>query len=330
MVHSREVNVTRVLVTGSSGTIGTRLCEMLLSGGEMEVQAVDRRANEWYPRLNELTWRGDLCDREFIGTLPRDVDVVVHLAANARVYNLVLDPDLALENIRSLYNVLEYCRGRGIGRILFASSREVYGNAVGTCRNEDQVDLRACESPYAASKLSGEALVHAYHRCHGIDFIITRFSNVYGMYDNTDRIIPLFIRLAEQNRDLIIYGRDKMLDFTYIDDTVAGLVQCLQQFERAKNNVFNIATGRGVLLTDVAQRIVRLLGSHSRMVIEGNRAGEVVRFAADISKAEQLLSFRPRVGIGEGLRESIRWYAQHVPRARLVPLAGKSPQRKTR
>ncbi len=320
--------MTRVLVTGSSGTIGTRLCEVLLSGGEMQVVGVDKRTNEWHARLNELTRLGDLCDGAFVRTLPRDVDVVVHLAANARVYNLVLDPDLALENIRSLYNVLEYCRRNGIKRIIFASSREVYGNAVGMCRREDQVDIRDCESPYTASKMSGEALVHAYHRCYGIRYILTRFSNVYGMYDNSDRIVPLFIRLAGQNRDLTIYGSDKMLDFTYIDDTVAGIVRCIQLFERAQDNVFNLATGRGVLLTDVAQRIVQLMGSRSRMVIEGNRVGEVVRFAADISRAEQLLGFRPSVGIEEGLQKSIRWYAQHVPRAPAAePAPGYPPKR---
>jgi len=224
----------------------------------------------------------------------------------------VIDPDLAFENIRTTYNMLEYCRTHGVKRIIYASSREVYGNVTGTYRSEDQVNISHCEGPYTASKISGEALVHAYSRCYGIDGIIMRFSNVYGMYDNSDRVVPLFIRLAREDRDLIIYGRDKVLDFTYIDDTVAGILERMQQFQRVKNNVFNISAGEGVLMADVAHKIVELMGSRSRVVMKDNRVGEVVRFAADISKAKQLVGYRPTVFIEDGLRKSVAWYARHV------------------
>jgi len=304
--------MNQILVTGSSGTIGTRLCELMRAHG-MKFVGVDRRANKWQPAVNECTLLGDLCDRKLIKTLPKDVDVVIHLAANARVYNLVLDPDLALENIQAAYNVLEYCRINGIKKIIFASSREVYGNGDEPCRREDQVDIRRCESTYTASKICGEALIEAYHRCYRLDYVITRFSNVYGMYDDSDRVVPLFIRHAQEDRDLVIYGGQKMLDFTYIDDTVAGIIQCLRQFEQAKNNVFNIATGQGARIVDLARMVVEHLASRSRLVIRENRTGEVVQFVADISKAARLLQYRPATSLEEGVRKAIRWYTRHVP-----------------
>ncbi len=92
------------------------------------------------------------------------------------------------------------------------TSREVYGNSKQIVHSENEAYVRKCESPYTASKIGGEALVHAYHQCYGINFIITRFSNVYGMYDDSDRVIPLFIKLTNGNKDLVIYGKEKYMD----------------------------------------------------------------------------------------------------------------------
>jgi UDP-glucose 4-epimerase len=173
---------------------------------------------------------------------------------------------------------------------MFASSREVYGNTREPVHAEDDVHVSMCESPYTASKLGGEALVHAYAQCYGIDFIIMRFSNVYGMYDDSDRVIPLFIRSTKAGRDLVIYGKDKMLDFTYIDDAVDGVVKCIGKFDAAKNDVYNLAFGEGVAITRVAELIRSRTGSKSRIKTGEKRTGEVVRFVADITKARKKLN----------------------------------------
>jgi len=140
-----------ILVTGSSGTIGTRLCERLLCEG-YDVTGVDRLPNRWNHQIDSLTVVGDLCHKRTLELLSSSFDLVVHLAANARVYNLVIDPNLAFDNMQCTFQVLEFCRKNSVSRLIFASSREVYGNTENVRRCEDQAHVGLCESPYTASK----------------------------------------------------------------------------------------------------------------------------------------------------------------------------------
>jgi len=299
--------IKKVLITGSSGTIGTRLCEKLLKE-RYTVVGVDSEPNKWNERVNKLTMIGNLLERQTIEGLPCNVDLVVHLAANARVYDLVINSQKARDNLVTLFNVLEFCKKNGVKRFIFASSREIYGDQDQKQYSEKNVCIRSCGNPYAASKIGGEALVHAYHRCYGINFIVIRFSNVYGMYDESDRVIPLFIRLTRENQDLTIYGGEKILDFTYIDDAISGVLECIRSFEKVKNEVYNIASGKGVSILQVAKLIQTYMNANNRIVIRQNRIGEVMKFVADISKARKELNYEPRTGIIEGIRKSVNWY----------------------
>jgi len=298
----------KILITGSSGTIGTRLFEKLLEKGH-EVVGFDKSPNQWHPHLDKLTMIGNLLDKKDVGKLPADFDLVIHLAANARVYDLVVSPDLALENITTSYNILEFCRDKHIKNFIFSSSRETYGNREKTDAAEKDVDIQLCESPYAASKISDEALIYSYSKCYGLDYIIFRFSNVYGMYDQSNRFIPLLIRKMRKNQNIDIYGKDKILDFTYIDDCIQGITKGIRNFSKAKNNVFNIGSGRGEKLVDVAETIKDKLSSKSKISVKNNRPGEVVKYIADISKAEKLLGYKPQCNIEGGINSAIRWYS---------------------
>jgi UDP-glucose 4-epimerase len=302
--------VKKILVTGSSGTIGTRLCEKLLERN-YSVTGVDKDPNSWNDRIDKLTIIGDLRDKKTLERLPKDFDAVIHLAANARVYNLVTDPSLARDNLETLFNTLDFCKKSGIKRFIFASSREVYGNTDKTTYSENEAHIDNCESPYTASKIGGEAMIHAYRRCYGVDFIIARFSNVYGMYDKSDRLIPLFIRQINEKKDLTIYGREKMLDFTYIDDIISGMMKCIEKFDSVKNNVYNLSSGKGISILEVAELIRNKMGSKNKVVIRENRTGEVVKFVADISKARKALGYEPNVMIDEGITRTIEWYRSH-------------------
>jgi UDP-glucose 4-epimerase len=296
-----------ILVTGSSGTIGTRLCERLLGAG-YRVMGIDKVPNQWSHEIDAVTVIGDLCRPEATRCLSSSFDLVVHLAANARVHDLVRAPTLAFENVLSTFRVAEFCRASAIPRLIFASSREVYGNWADITRNEDEAQIDRCESPYAASKVSGEAMIRAYARCYGVRCVITRFSNVYGMYDTSDRLIPLFLKCAQKGQDLVIYGQHKMLDFTYIDDTVAGICACIRRFDSVADMTINIASGQGTRIADVAESIRRTTGSASKIVFRDNRTGEVYQFVADISLARKCLGYEPQVGIEEGLSRAIAWY----------------------
>lgn len=306
----------RILVTGSSGTIGTRLCERLLAEGH-DVIGVDWVKNKWQPAVQKITTLIDLRDEKKLAAtrypLPASsFDLIIHLAANARVYELVENPDRARDNMLTTFNVLEFARQSGIKRFIFASSRESYGNTGAKTYTEDMVRVDRCESPYTASKIAGEALVEAYRRCYGIEHVTFRFSNVYGMYDDSVRVVPLFIRLARKNEPLTVFGKDKCLDFTYIDDAVQGIVLAAVKFDTAKNSVYNIAYGQGTTIVALAEDVKKLLRSSSTINVGTPRTGEVVRYVADISKAKKILGYKPVTPFSDGIRKAVEWYREHL------------------
>jgi UDP-glucose 4-epimerase len=293
------------------------LCELLLKSG-YSVVGTDIRPNPWNRKINELTIIADLRKSGDYEQLPTDIDMVIHLAANARVYNLVVTPALARDNFEMLFNTLEFCKEHAIHNFLFASSREVYGNSNLGIHAEPDADINGCENPYSATKIGGEALVHAYHRCYGMQFVITRFSNVYGMYDASDRVIPLFIRLTRDDQDLVVLGRDKLLDFSYIDDTVEGIISCIEKFPAIKNNIFNISSGRSIPVIEVAHLIRNSMKGKNSIIIQENRTGEVMKSVIDIRKARKYLDYQPKVQIEEGVARSVAWYNEYYSRLSTV------------
>ncbi len=304
--------IRRVLVTGSSGTIGTGLCQFLIQKG-FDVVPVDWTANTWDSELNRRTLNLDLRSPANWKRLPSDIDAVVHLAANARVHELTLNPDGARDNILTTYNALEFCRTAHVKRFFFASSREAYGDNTAKKNREANVDITRTPSPYAASKIAGEALCHAYTRCYGIDHVIFRFSNVYGKFDDSIRVVPLFIRLARANEPLTVFGKTKAYDMTHIDDTVDAIHRALARFEKAKNRTFNVATGRAVRLADMAQWIKHELHSTSPIRFAPMRAGEIAFHRADISAAQKILGYSPKIHAREGLARAVEWYQKNRP-----------------
>jgi UDP-glucose 4-epimerase len=298
--------VSSVLVTGSSGTVGTALSESLLDEG-YEVTGVDVAPNRWSDRVDDRTVVADVGSTDDLAQLPTDIDLVVHLAANARVHKLVKNPVMAKENFNTTFNVLEYARDIGAD-FVFSSSREVYGNKGKIVYDETDTYVDECESPYTASKIGGEALVKSYAKCYSMDTVILRFSNVYGKYDVSDRVVPLFIAQAEDGRDLTVFGEDKILDFTYIDDCIAGVTRVIDKFNKSAGTTFNIASGRGSSLLELAETVVEKTGANVSVHTEPNRTGEVSRYVADISKAQKLLGYEPRYAFDEGVERTVGWY----------------------
>ena len=112
---------------------------------------------------------------------------------------------------------------------------------------------------------------------------------------------------------MLVFGKDKLLDFTYIDDTVNGILLGIKNFKKAKNEVYNIASGKGITLLKVAQLLKKQLNSNSKIIIKQNRTGEVVKFVADINKAGKKFGYNPETNISKGLKKSIKWYnANHL------------------
>ncbi|MDP3135845.1 MAG: NAD(P)-dependent oxidoreductase [Burkholderiaceae bacterium] len=305
----------RIFITGASGQIGTNLALRCLKEGH-QVFGVDRRPNSWTTAFDVIPF--DLAHAQPASALDEAVrrhgrpDVVVHLAAHAKVHLLTREPHLALENITMVQQALEYCRRHRLP-IVFASSREVYGSARRPLTHEDHAGLNDVASPYAASKMAGEALVRSYGACYGLPWLIFRLSNVYGRYDNDlarmERVIPLFTRQLQQGQPLTIYGADKVLDFTYVDDCVDGLLRGIQHLlaGTVACEVFNLARGEGHSLVTMAQWLAEALGCTAQLNIEPSQTGEVSHYVADISRARERLGFAPATGLREGLGKALAW-----------------------
>jgi nucleoside-diphosphate-sugar epimerase len=300
------MSISSVLVTGSGGTVGTALCESLLDQG-YDVTGVDLVENRWSDRVDECTIIADIRNEELLAQLPDEVDLIVHLAANARVHRLVEQPSLAKQNFDTTFNIAEYARNVDAD-LVFSSSREVYGNKGKIVYDETDTYVDECESPYTASKIGGEALVKSYGKCYGIDTTILRFSNVYGKYDVSDRVVPLFIAQAEAGEDLTVFGENKVLDFTYLDDCVDGVMRVVNNFKKSSGTTFNIASGKGSSLLELANLIVDKTDANVEVHTEPNRTGEVGRYVADISKAEKLLGYEPNYSFEEGIEKTVDWY----------------------
>ena len=197
--------------------------------------------------------------------------------------------------------------------IIFSSSREVYGDIHRYITEESHADFAFTESPYSASKISGEALVYSYAQCYDIPYLVFRFSNVYGRFDNDIermlRVIPHFIRSINNDRPITVYGEAKVLDFTYVDDCVAGVTSGLEKLVSGeiKNHTINLAYGQGNSLVDMARFIGEELDKEPNMTVEPARVGEVTHYVANIGKAHALLNYSPQVSLREGIKRSVKW-----------------------
>jgi len=306
----------RVLITGSSGQIGTNLALRLMSEGHF-VYGVDIRPNTWTNRIETLLQDLSMPYSQFQGGIgqavyPADLDVVVHLAAHAKVHELVQRPGRALENVTMVFNVLEFCRENKVP-IVFSSSREVYGDIHRYITEEAHADFAFTESPYSASKIAGEALVYSYAQCYSLPYIVFRFSNVYGRFDNDiermERVIPLFIQKIRRGERVTVFGKDKVLDFTYVDDCVDGIVRGIQLLKRESKvrHTINLACGQGQSLVTMAEYVGEALGVKPNIEVEPARVGEVTHYVADIAKARTVLGYDPKTPLREGIRKAVEW-----------------------
>lgn len=300
----------RILITGSSGQIGTNVGLALQQRGD-EVWGIDNRANTWTDALPTV-----ICDLSSCtpGELPVEgrFDAVLHLAAHAKVFELVEHPLRAMENMRMCFNTLEYCR-QNATPIIFGSSREVYGDIHRHITEESEADFVVAESPYSASKIAGEAYIYSYAQCYGLPCLVYRFSNVYGRYDcdvdRLERVIPLFIERIANEREIVVFGREKVLDFTYVDDCVDGVVRGIDAVVagKVKRETINLACGQGSTLVDLVNLISLALRKKPRATYEPTRAGEVTRYVADLAKARELLGYQPQTPLTGGVPLSIEW-----------------------
>jgi UDP-glucose 4-epimerase len=183
---------------------------------------------------------------------------------------------------------------------------------------EQVADFALTESTYSASKIAGEAFVYSYARCYGLRYLVFRFSNVYGRFDNDldrmVRVIPLFIHSMLRDEPITVFGGNaKTLDFTYIDDCVEGVVRGIESLVDGTvvNQTINLAYGQGNTLVHCAERIAAELGVRPRMTMAPSLLGEVTHYVADLSKAREFLDYDPQVALDVGIQRAVAWFREH-------------------
>ena len=309
------------LVTGGAGFIGSHVCEHLLRDGH-RVWAFDDLNPFYDPEIKRRNLReiqslarpfefitGDITDVAVLAGLFASVkfEQVIHLAARAGVRPSLEQPALYQRvNVEGTVNLLEAARKSGVKKITLASSSSVYGvNAKMPFSESDPIF--SAISPYAASKLAGEALGHVYHHLYGMDVAMLRFFTVYGPRQRPDLAIHKFTRLIDAGRPIPVFGDGRTArDHTYISDIVEGVLACTRQefgFE-----IFNLGESETVELSRLIALIEAALGKKAVIDRQPMQPGDVPITFADISKARARLGYQPKVKIESGIKLFAEWY----------------------
>jgi UDP-glucose 4-epimerase len=292
-VHER---LDRVVVTGGAGFIGSHLADALLDTEVAEVTVVD---NLKRGRLENLASRrgdhrlrfiqADIRESAEMRRALRGATLVYHLAAQSTVMGAATDMDYTFStNIVGTYNVLKAAAEHGARRVIFASSREVYGEPVSLPVDESHPLFSI--NTYGASKVAAEALCRAFTRERDLETMVLRLANVYGARD-FGRVIPHWIDQARKGGDLLVYGGEQVVDFIWVGDVVRALL-CAANSAVALPPI-NVASGTGTKILDLARRISQLTSSGAEIRILPRRSIEVMRFVGSTDRMTQLLGVTP-------------------------------------
>jgi len=281
--------MTRALVTGGAGFIGSHLVRRLVALG-YDVTVLDNMKRGSRERLKPELRAGAIEVIEGDIREPRDLraavagcELIFHLAAQSNVMGALQDSDYSFTtNVVGTYNVLRCAVDQQVPRVVFTSSREVYGEPLYTPVDEDHP--LAPKNPYGASKVAGEAYCRSFTHCHGLDVAVLRLANVYGAGD-TDRVIPLWLAEASAGRELRVFGGSQILDFVWIDTVVDALVHA---GEYGVSGPTNIGSGVGTSILELGRRIIEATRSPSILVRVAARDAEVTRFVADTTRMRAL------------------------------------------
>jgi dTDP-glucose 4,6-dehydratase len=308
--------MARLVVTGGMGFIGSDFVRRRLASKKDEVVVVDKLTYAGNPNnLKDhrddpnLTFvKGDVCDRELMTKAVRGADAVVHFAAETHVDRSILDAgSFVVTDVVGTYTVLEACRKADVPRLIHISTDEVYGEA-GDAPSTESSTLMP-KSPYAASKAGADRLAWSYHTTYGMPVVISRCTNNYGPYQHPEKLIPLFVTNALEDKPLPMYGTGgSSRDWIHVDDHCAAL-DLLLAAKGVEGEVFNIGAGQERDVRRIGEAVLQILGKPASLLTPvDDRPGNVARHAVNWGKIQERLGWRPRKTFEAGLRETVDWY----------------------
>lgn len=308
-----------LFVTGGAGFIANCLIRRIIANNR--VVAFDNFARDTLSTSglmgheNLTVVRGDVLDAGAVYEAMKGADIVVHAAGIAGIDTVIKDPVRTMRvNMIGTANVLDAAHQLGVAdRVVDFSTSEVFGSvALNSSENDQTVAGSAGEArwTYAVSKLAGEHLAHAYHAKYGMPAVTVRPFNVYGPGQTGEGAIQIFIRRALRDQSLHIDGDGNQIRaWCYVDDFVDGLMCCIEQ-PQAIGESFNIGNARAVItILGLAQTVCRVLGSKSDIVFDPPLSADVALRIPSVRKAHEVLGFKAKVELEEGIRRTATWMA---------------------
>jgi UDP-glucuronate 4-epimerase len=320
--------VSRLLVTGAAGFIGSHLVQALADQGD-EVIGIDN-FDPFYPR--EMKERNlaevgqgrfdfreqDLLDVAALRDLLTPETIVVHLAAKAGVRPSLADPvGYARANVTGTAAVVEAARQAGVSQLVFGSSSSVYGDSTPVPFQEDAVAVVPV-SPYAATKRAAELFLGSVAPVYGLRVVSLRFFTVYGPRQRPDLAIHAFTRKMVEGRTLTLFGDGTQArDYTYCDDIIAGVLAAIRWSARAPIGVetFNLGGNRSIPTEAMVDEIARALKIRPKIEWAPMQPGDVQQTAADLTKSQAVLGYQPKTPFADGVQRFVHWFREAYVRA---------------
>ena len=311
--------MSRFLVTGGAGFIGSHIVEALVKQGQA-VRVLDNFSSGKIGNLKGLEkkinlMRGDICSKAACLKATKRIDFVLHQAALRSVPKSMVEPHAYNSvNIDGTLNMLEASLQNKVKRFVFASSSSVYGEVKDYPEKESFVPGPI--SPYALSKLTGEYYCKIFSLHYGLPTVALRYFNVFGprqaLDDDYAVVIPKFINCLLMNQSPPIFGNGRQSrDFTFVQNVVlANLLAAAA--DKVKYGVFNIAGGKDTSILELIKILNKILGKDIRPRLLPKRPGDVFKTLADIGKAAKLLNFKPRVNFVEGLKITVTHWKENA------------------
>jgi dTDP-glucose 4,6-dehydratase len=311
----------RVLVTGGAGFIPSNLVRHLLAATPHDVVSLD--AMTYAGNLENLAEvmsherlsfvQGDIRDAATVEAIVREVDVIVHAAANSHVEQSIKEGarEFVSTNIEGTRILLDAIREAPVDLFVLLSSCEVYGT--GLYDPIDEEHPLNPRSPYSATKAGADRLAYAYHATYGLPVVIIRPFTNYGPSQHPEKMIPRFITQAIGDEPLTIHGDGKASrDWVFVEDHAEAIATVIEAGDAVAGESINVATGEGKSVDEIAELVLDLVGKpRSLKVHVDDRPGQVTRNIGSTEKAHRLLGWRARTSFVEGLARTVEWYREN-------------------